>query len=115
MALLGLVVIVAVVGALVLPQFFAPAPTTTIWQAITSGITDGTVPKQTALEAFAYLYKVDIPDVTVPKGIEGGDEPTDGSGAMSWVQANWDQLTSAQQAVIDRYAGARPERPDDSP
>jgi hypothetical protein len=106
-ALLGLVVIVGI-ATIGLVQFLSPAHTTTIWQAITSGITDGTVPKQTALEAFAYLYGVDIPGVTVPTGIEGGDEPTDGSGAMSWVRADWDQLTSDQQAVIDRYLVAGP-------
>ncbi|MFI5258716.1 MAG: hypothetical protein ACHQ01_03780, partial [Candidatus Limnocylindrales bacterium] len=101
--LLGLVAIVGVVGALVLPPFLFPAPTTTIWQNITAGITDGSVPGQTALEAFAYLYQVDIPGVTVPTGVEGGDEPTDGSGALSWVQADWSSLTAAQQAVINRY------------
>ncbi len=100
--LLALLVIggVAVVEV---PQFLSPAPTETIWQAITDGITDGTVPKQTALEAFAYVYRVDIPGVTVPKGIEGGDEPTSGTGVMSWVQANWSALTADQQAVIDRF------------
>ena len=106
-ALLGLLVIFGI-AAVGLVQFLSPKPTTTIWQAITSGITDGTVPKQTALEAFAYLYQVDIPDVTVPAGIEGGDEPSDGSGAMSWVRADWDQLTSDQQAVINRYLVAGP-------
>jgi hypothetical protein len=89
--------------ALELPQFLSPAPTTTIWQTITAGVTDGRVPKQTALEAFAYLYKVDIPGVSVPKGVDGGDEPTSGTGAMRWVRANWEQLTPDQQAVINRY------------
>jgi hypothetical protein len=89
--------------AVEVPQWLSTAPTHTVWQEITSGITDGTVPKQTALEAFAYLYQVDIPDVTVPAGIEGGDEPSDGSGAMSWVRANWSALTADQQAVINRY------------
>lgn len=106
-ALLGLVVIVGI-ASVGLVQFLSPAPTTTIWQAITAGISDGAVPKQTALEAFAYLYDVAIPDVTVPAGIEGGDEPTDGSGAVNWVRADWDQLTSAQQAVIDPFLVAGP-------
>ena len=101
--LLGLLVIVGVVGGLVLAQLFTPSPTQTTWQAITSGITDGTVPKQTALEAFAYVYKVNIPGVTVPTGRDGGDAPTSGTGAMDWVQANWSQLTPDQQAVIDTY------------
>ena len=107
-ALLGLLVIVGVVGTLVLPRFFAAKSTTTIWQNITSGITDGTVPKQTALEAFAYLFKVSIPGVTVPGGVDGSDVPTSGSGAMRWVRANWDSLTSDQQAVINRYATPGP-------
>jgi hypothetical protein len=105
-ALVGLLAIVALV-AVEVPQLLSHAtsskPPETIWQTITDGITDSGVPKQTALEAFAYLYKVDIPGVTVPKGIEGGDEPSDGSGPMSWVHANWDQLTSDQQAVINGF------------
>jgi hypothetical protein len=101
--LLGLLVIVGVVGALVLPQFFASNPTQTVWQSITSGITDGTVSKRTAVEAFAYLYKVDIPGVTVPHGRDGGDAPTSGTGVMDWVQANRSQLTPDQQAVINTH------------
>jgi len=100
---IGLVAIVAIL-AVELPQLIWPAaPTSTVWQEITSGITDSGVPKQAALEAFAYLYQVDIPGVTVPAGIEGGDEPSDGSGALAWVQAVWSQLTPAQQAAIDPY------------
>jgi hypothetical protein len=100
--LVGLLAVVAVV-AVELPQFLSPAQGETVWQTITGGITNGVVPKQTALEAFAYVYQVDIPGVTVPQGIEGGDEPSDGSGPLTWVQANWDQLSADQQAVIDRY------------
>jgi hypothetical protein len=102
-ALVGLLAIVGVAGALVLPQFLASKPTQTVWQSITSGISDGAVPKQTALEAFAYLFKVDIPGVTVPQGRDGGDAPTSGSGAMRWVRANWDGLTADQKAVVNRY------------
>ena len=110
-ALLALLAIVALV-AVEVPSLLFPAasgkPPETIWQTITDGVTDGTVPKQTALEAFAYLYKVEIPGVTVPTGIEGGDEPSDGSGPMSWVHADWDQLTSDQQAVINRFLQTGP-------
>jgi hypothetical protein len=110
-ALLALLAIVALV-AVAVPQFLSPAASSkrpeTIWQTITDGVTDGTVPTQTALEAFAYLYKADIPGVTVPKGIEGGDEPSDGSGPMSWVHADWDQLTSDQQAVVNRFLQTGP-------
>jgi hypothetical protein len=109
-ALLGLLVIAGVVSALVLPQFLAsnPSPTKTIWQSITSGISDGAVPKQTALEAFAYLYRVNIPGVTVPKGVDGSDAPTSGSGVVRWVQASWAALTPDQQAVVNRYLQPNP-------
>ncbi len=100
---LGLLVIAGIL-ALEVPQFLSSGSSKeTIWQTITSGITDSNVPKQTALEAFAYLYKVDIPGVVVPSGVDGGYAPTSGTGVMRWVQANWSQLTAAQQAVIDRY------------
>jgi len=108
--LVGLLLILVVIGAaafvgreLLTGTPGSTAAPKTVWQNITAGITDGTVPKQTALEAFAYLYRVDIPGVTVPKGIEGDDGPTSGSGAMRWVQANWAELTPDQQAVINRY------------
>jgi hypothetical protein len=61
------------------------------------------VRKDIALEAFAYLYKVQIPGVVVPSGDDGSDRPTSGTGAMRWVQADWDQLTADQKAVVDRY------------
>ena len=75
----------------------------TVWQEITSGIGDGVVPKEVALEAFAYDYKVAIPGVTVPAGREGGDAPVSGTGVTRWVLANWDGLSADQQAVIDAY------------
>lgn len=101
-ALVALVAIVALI-AVTLTQWLSPAPSQTIWQRITAGITDGGVPKDTALEAFAYLYRVDIPGVVVPSGADGSDAPVSGSGAMRWVQADWSQLSAAQQAVINRY------------
>ena len=73
------------------------------------------VPKQTALEAFAYDYQVDIPGVTVPKGIEGGDEPVDGSGPLSWVEANWDQLTAGPADRHRSLSRPWPGQPDDHP
>ena len=97
------VLVIGGIGVVEVPQLLSPAPTQTIWQAITAGINGGVVPKQTALEAFAYVYKVDIPDVTVPRGTDGGDAPTSGTGVTSWVQANWNALTPDQQAVISRY------------
>jgi hypothetical protein len=114
-ALVALLAIVALVVVEVPPLVTSTPSSTpssahpeTIWQTITAGITDGMVPRETALEAFAYLYKVDIPGVTVPKGFDGGDEPSDGSGPMTWVQANWDSLTPAQKAVINRFIDPGP-------
>ena len=103
LALLVGVLAIGAVVALQVPQWLFPAPTRTVWQEITAGIQDGTVPKQTALQAFAYVYKVNIPGVTVPQGRDDSDKPTSGSGVMRWVQANWDGLTPDQQAVINRY------------
>jgi hypothetical protein len=108
LAVLAAVVIIAALLAFALPQFLSSTPSKTIWQEITAGITDGTVPKQTALEAFAYVFKTDIPGVTVPKGQDAGDVPTSSSGVMRWVKANWDALTPAQQAVINRYTAPQP-------
>jgi len=101
--LFGVLLIVGVTAAVVLPGILASKTTPTVWESITSGIQEGVVPKQAALEAFAYIYKVSIPGVTVPGGRDGGDAPTSGTGALDWVRAVWGQLTPAQQAVIDGY------------
>ena len=107
--LIGLLLIVVVVAGaafvglkLLGGSATAEAPQT-VWQKITAGIRDTGVPKDTALQAFSYLYRVSIPGVTVPDGVAGSDYPTSGSGAMRWVQANWNALTADQQAVINRY------------
>ncbi|HEX7498487.1 MAG TPA: hypothetical protein VF344_08490, partial [Candidatus Limnocylindrales bacterium] len=88
-ALLILVVVgaVAFVGQGLLTGASTSAAPKTVWQNITAGIRDTGVPKDVALQAFAYVYKVAIPGVTVPNGTDGGDAPTSGSGAMRWVQA----------------------------
>ncbi len=104
--LLGILVILVVVAAGLYRYFAPPASGQTIWQKITSATrADGTLPAQAALEAFAYDFHVSIPGVTIPSGVEGGDAPTDGTGPMRWVQANWDSLTAAQQAVIKPFMG----------
>jgi hypothetical protein len=111
---LGLLLIVVVVGAAafvgqrLLTGGASPAASQTVWQNITSGIRDDGVPKDVALEAFAYLYHVSIPGVTVPQGVAGSDAPTSGSGAVRWVKAHWNELTPDQQAVIDRFTTAGP-------
>jgi hypothetical protein len=98
-----LLVAVATIGLLIVRPWAGPSTSwsATIWAEITSGITDGQVPKQVALEAFAYDYRVTIPGVVVPVGRDGGDAPTSGSGVVRWVQAHWTELTPGQQAVID--------------
>jgi hypothetical protein len=108
LAVLAALVVIVALLAIELPQFFSSTPTKTIWQEITAGITDGTVPKQTALEAFAYVFKTDIPGVTLPKGQDARDVPTSSSGVMRWVKANWAALTPAQQAVVNRYTEPQP-------
>ncbi len=79
-----------------------------MWSTIMSGATDDTVPKDVALEAFAYVYEVDIPGVTLPNAVKGADVPTSGSGVTRWVRAHWDELTPDQQAVIDRLTTPQP-------
>ena len=111
--LIGLLLIVVVVGAAAfvgqrLLSGSSATASQTVWQNITSGIRDDGVPKDVALEAFAYLYHVNIPGVTVPQGVSGSDAPTSGSGALRWVKAHWKELTSEQQAVINRFTTAGP-------
>ena len=107
LAVLGLLVVALLVGAVASQTIFSSSSSgLTIWQKITAGISaDGSVPAPVALEAFAYDFKVSIPGVTVPAGVEGGDDPTDGTGPMRWVQASWNALTPAQRAVIEPFMG----------
>ncbi len=98
--------VASVVTGLLIAGPWAQAPAAqskTVWQEISSGITGGQVPKQTALEAFAYLYHVTIPGVQVPAGRNDGQGPSSGTGVVSWVQNHWAELTPAQQAVIDPF------------
>ena len=77
----------------------------TVWQQITSGITADAVPKDVALEAFAYVTGTQIPGVSVPAGVDGGDQPTSASGVVRWVQSNWAELTPDQQAAVTSVIG----------
>jgi uncharacterized membrane protein len=108
--LLAALVVVILVAAQAFQYVFRSTPSgETVWQKITAGISvDGSVPAKTALEAFAYDFKVNIPGVAIPSGPDGADDPTDGTGPMRWVQANWDSLTPAQQAVIDPFLNPSP-------
>jgi hypothetical protein len=85
-----------------------PANERTVWQQITAGVTDRSVQKQAALQAFSYLFKVAIPGVVLPTGTDGADKPTSGTAVTRWVQAVWDQLTVDQQAVINQFITAGP-------
>ncbi len=108
---LGAAVVVILVIAAVLVALrgqMAPSGPATMWSTIMSGATGETVPKDVALEAFAYVYKVDIPGVTLPDAVKGADVPTSGSGVTRWVRALWDELTPDQQAVIDRLTTPQP-------
>jgi hypothetical protein len=80
----------------------------TVWQGITAGIVDGQVPLETSLQAFAYLFNVEIPGVQVPAGAASDDAPTSGSGALRWVMAHWAELTPGQRDVVDRVRQSRP-------
>ncbi len=103
---LAVVLVAALVAAavVVVRTVTGPSPDEpTIWQAITAGTTDGPVPKDVALEAFAYEFGVTIPGVHVPGGRDGDDVPATGTGAVRWVRGVWDQLTPDQQAVIEPF------------
>ncbi len=106
----AVVVILLVVVALVALRGgpATPSGSATMWSTIMAGATDETVPKDVALEAFAYVYDVDIPGVTLPDAVKGADVPTSGSGVTRWVRAHWDELTPDQQAVIDRLTTPQP-------
>jgi len=87
----------------------ASADQPTVWQAITSGIRDDSVPRDVALQAFAYVTGVDIPGVRVPDGAQGDDAPTSATGALRWVRAHWDELTPDQRASIEAFTRAGPD------
>jgi hypothetical protein len=84
------------------------AATQTTWAAITGKIRNGRPSKEVALEAFSYLYRVDIPGVHVPTGTSRDDVPPTATEVTRWVQANWNALTPEQQAVVNRYLVAGP-------
>jgi hypothetical protein len=79
-----------------------------MWDTIMAQSPGETVSKDVALEAFAYVYKVAIPGVTLPNAVEGDDAPTSGTGVTRWVRGHWDELTPDQQAVIDRLTTPQP-------
>lgn len=71
----------------------------TAWEQVLDGITDdGTVPKETALQAFSLVIAT-LPGVDVP---DGPVEPVpSGSGAVRWLLRYHDDLTPAQREAVD--------------
>ena len=80
-AIVGLIVVAIAVG--LAWWVTRPSPVRpTMWQAITDQIQDGQVSRETALQAFAYQFGVDIPGVKLPDADRATDVPTDGSAAV---------------------------------
>lgn len=75
----------------------ATAPAT-VWEKITSGIAeDGTVGLDTALSAFSYAI-APVPGATVPDGER--EVLPDGSAAVAWTLAHFDELSDEQRAAV---------------
>ncbi|MCU1504367.1 MAG: protease 1 precursor [Ilumatobacteraceae bacterium] len=82
---------------------------TTVWASITSDFAaDGRLTAQAALEAFAYVYGVDLPGVRLPAGSDGNDRPTSASGVVRWVRGRWQELTAAQRDAVERTLADHP-------
>ena len=95
------------------------APPATAWQQVLSQIgPDGSISKQTALEAFV-LAVGPLPGVRRPAGPAQVIE--DGSGPVRWLLGYYSQLSAAQQAAVRRLlrlpvtASAQPARPGTGP
>jgi hypothetical protein len=108
-AAIAALIAVLVIGLLLARPWERPGQTAgpTVWQGITAGIREGEVPLETALQAFAYVFNVDIPGVQVPAGASSNDAPTSGTGAFRWVKAHWAELTPGQRDVVDRVSQSR--------
>jgi hypothetical protein len=83
-------------------------PTPSAWQQVMAGIRpDGTVPLQTALQAFS-LAVAPLPGVAMPSGAR--DQIFTGGGAVRWVFGHWSELTPTQRAAV-RAALPGPDAP----
>ena len=86
------------------PALAVPAPTPSPAIALNSILSevgpDGTVSKQSALQAFSDVIGP-LPGVTAVPVAPG--EVLDGTFAVNWVLRYWDQLTEAQRAAIRKY------------
>lgn len=81
-----------------------PAPASTAWGKVLARIgPDGTVDRQTALQAFALAFGP-VPGVRVPNGPKG--RVTSGSEALRWAVRFRDEMTPAQQGAVDRVVHA---------
>ena len=70
----------------------------TAWQNAVAGIErDGTVPLETALQAFSVAFGPALPGVEMPEGDPGFYGS--GTGPVRWLLGHWDELTSEQQAA----------------
>ena len=123
-ALLALLAVVVALGALLVAfrltsgpgtaavTATAPSTTTSSYAALFAQIRpDGTVSKETALEAFA-LAIAPLPGVTPPSG--AAPTPTerlDGTFAIDWIRPYLDDLTPAQKAVVDAAIAPDPNAP----
>jgi len=75
-------------------QTYAPGPA---WQSVVDAIKeDGSVSKDTALQAFSLAFGA-LPGVSLPSGETG--TITDGTMPMHWLVSQWAELTSDQQAA----------------
>ena len=124
-ALLALLAIVVVVGGLVVavtlgnPSKAAPTPPpsgpSSYAQLFSQIRPDGTVSKETALEAFA-LAIAPLPGVTPPAGAPPTfTERLDGTFAIDWIRPYLDDLTPAQKAVVDAAIAPDPNAPIQTP
>lgn len=74
----------------------------TAWENAVAGIErDGTVPLQTALQAFSVAYGTALPGVEVPSGPPG--YYGSGTGPVRWLLGHWAELTPEQQAAARPY------------
>ena len=73
----------------------------TAWENALAGIElDGTVPLETALQAFSIAFGP-LPGVTMPEGEPGFYGS--GTGPVRWLVGHWDELTQEQQAAARPY------------
>jgi hypothetical protein len=74
----------------------------TAWENVVAGVErDGTVPLETALQAFSIAFGTTLPGVELPTGTPGFYGSA--TGPVSWLVGHWDELTPEQQAAALPY------------